>query len=62
MCDYEEVAENILHVAEGLCGKLDDIGFRENHEKRLEQAYAYTQSLNWTNVCKSWIEYFKNTY
>jgi hypothetical protein len=62
MCDYEEVADTILHVAEVHSGKWDEIGFREKHEERLEKAYAYTQSLNWTNVCKSWIEYFKNTY
>jgi glycosyltransferase involved in cell wall biosynthesis len=62
MCDYEEVADTILYVAEGMLGKLDGINFPENHQKKLDKAYAYTQSLNWSNVCKSWIDYFKSTY
>jgi glycosyltransferase involved in cell wall biosynthesis len=62
MCDYLEVADNILYVAEGFFGKLDDLNFKENYQNRLDKAYEYTQSLDWSNVCKSWIEYFKSTY
>jgi glycosyltransferase involved in cell wall biosynthesis len=62
MCDYEEVADNIIHIAKGLNGDLDDIGFMENYKKRLLDAYNYTQKLDWSSVCKSWIDYFKETY
>ena len=62
MCDYMEVAETILYVAEGMFGKLDDLNFKENYQNRLDKAYEYTQSLDWSNVSKSWIEYFKSTY
>lgn len=61
-CDYVELADNILHIAEGLQGKLEDINFSENLEKMLNNAHAYTQSLSWGNVCKSWVDYFKETY
>jgi glycosyltransferase involved in cell wall biosynthesis len=62
MCDYNEVADTILYVAEGLSGRLDEIGFMENYNKRIEDAYAYTKNLSWSEVCKSWVEYFKTTY
>jgi glycosyltransferase involved in cell wall biosynthesis len=62
MCDYEEVADTILYVAEGMLGKSEKINFTETHNKKLEKAYEYTKSLDWSNVCKAWVEYFKSTY
>lgn len=62
MCDYNEVADNILYIAEGLSGSLEDINFMENHNKRLELAYKYVQSLEWSDICRSWIEHFKSTF
>ena len=61
-CDVYEVADNIIHVAKGFDGQLEDIGFNDNLEYRLDSAYEYVQSLSWKEVCKSWIKYFKETY
>jgi glycosyltransferase involved in cell wall biosynthesis len=60
--DLYEVADTIIHIAKGMNGQLDDIGFRENLEKRVNSAYEYITSLSWKQVCRSWIEYFKETY
>jgi glycosyltransferase involved in cell wall biosynthesis len=59
-CDYFDVADTILHVAKGLQSK-DEL-FYEDLNKRIESAYAYVKSLSWKEVCKSWIQYFKETY
>ena len=61
-CDIYEVADNIIHIAKGLKGQLDDIGFKDNLEYRLDSAYEYVNFLDWKYVCKSWINYFKETY
>jgi glycosyltransferase involved in cell wall biosynthesis len=61
-CDLYEVADNIIHVAKGMSGQLEDIGFTDNFNKRIESGYNYTLSLNWKDVCKVWIKYFKETY
>ena len=61
-CDYIEVADNIIYIAQGLENNLKDINFDENLNNRLESGYNYTKSLSWKEVCKSWIKYFKETY
>jgi len=61
-CDLHEVADNILHIAHGKQGKLDSLGFDEHLEKRLESGYNWVKTLDWKDVCKSWITYFKETY
>jgi glycosyltransferase involved in cell wall biosynthesis len=61
-CDIYEVADTILHVASGMQGLLDSINFTENHNKRVNSAYDYINSLSWKEICKSWIQYFKETY
>ena len=61
-CDLYEVADNIIHVAKGMDGQLDDIGFMDNYYNRIDKSYEYVKSLDWKEVCKTWINYFKETY
>jgi len=61
-CDVYEVADNIIHIAKGFNGQLEDIGFNDNLNERLDSASKYVESLNWKEVCKTWIKYFKETY
>lgn len=61
-CDFNDVADTIVHIAKGKAMLLEDIGFMDNYNKRLDDAYNYIQSLSWKSVCKSWVEYFKDTY
>ena len=60
-CHYEEVAETMLYVAEGLNGQHGD-NFFKDLDKKLQDSYKYVQSLSWTEICKRWIDYFKETY
>jgi hypothetical protein len=52
----------IVHIAKGLQGQLEDIGFMDNYNNRIENAYKWVNSLDWKEICKSWIKYFKETY
>jgi glycosyltransferase involved in cell wall biosynthesis len=61
-CDYIEVADTIIHIAKTLSDTNDNLGFKEQYKKRIEEAYKWSKSLNWKDVCKSWIKYFKETY
>ena len=61
-CDMYEVADTIIYIAEGMSGVLDTINFKDNLNNKLESGYKYTQSLDWKNVCKQWIDYFKETF
>jgi hypothetical protein len=57
-----EVADNMILVAKGKSGLLEDIGFTDNYNKRIDSAYNWVKSLDWKDVCKQWIQYFKETY
>ena len=61
-CDLYEVADNMIHIAKGKSGMLEDIGFTDNYNKRIDSAYNWVKSLDWKDVCKQWIQYFKETY
>ena len=61
-CHYEEVADWIVYVAEGLIGKHEDTNFSETHKEKIEKSYAWVKALDWKEVSKSWIKYFKETY
>jgi len=61
-CDYIEVADTIIHIAKTLSDTNDNLGFKEQYNKRIEEAYKWSKSLAWKEVCKSWIKYFKETY
>jgi glycosyltransferase involved in cell wall biosynthesis len=53
-CDPFEVAEVLLEVAES-------IGKKE-HEQKLENNYNWVKKLEWKEVCKAWVNYFKTIY
>jgi glycosyltransferase involved in cell wall biosynthesis len=61
-CNPFEVAESIVYVAKGMNGHFDMLNFEGDHEKKIEDAYNWAKSLEWKNVCKSWIKYFKEVY
>jgi glycosyltransferase involved in cell wall biosynthesis len=61
-CDHIEIADTLLHIALGLQGGLEDLGFMYHYQKRIDSAYDWCKSLDWKEVCKSWIQYFKETY
>jgi glycosyltransferase involved in cell wall biosynthesis len=61
-CDLNEVADTIIYIAKGLSSQVDDLGFIDNYNNRIESAYEWVTSLDWKNICKQWIEYFKETY
>ena len=54
--DYVEVGEIIIYAAKKI-QKSDD-----SHREMVERAYKYAAELNWGNVSKKWIEYFKTIY
>jgi glycosyltransferase involved in cell wall biosynthesis len=61
-CDVHEVADTILYVALGMQGNAEDLNFTENLNKRLDSSYNWILSLDWKDVCKTWIDLFKETY
>ena len=62
--DIYEVGSTIIQVAEAtlISEEKDDMGLKANMNEKIEKAYRWVKSLEWSNVCKQWIEYFKNTY
>jgi len=61
-CDMYDVVDTLLHIAKGRLESVVDDGFDDNYEKRIDSAYKYVQALSWKEVCKTWINYFKETY
>jgi glycosyltransferase involved in cell wall biosynthesis len=61
-CDIYEMKDLIIMIARGLSGLDDDLGFMENYNERIDKAYKYVTSLDWKEVCKTWIQYFKETF
>jgi glycosyltransferase involved in cell wall biosynthesis len=57
--DIFEAAETLNHVAMAKNKLLEDINAYENLTKRIEDNYKWVKSLEWSIVCKQWIEYFK---
>jgi glycosyltransferase involved in cell wall biosynthesis len=53
---YIDVSDSILSVVE------DIIELDEQVIPRTDRAYEWAISLNWDEVCKKWINYFKETY
>lgn len=60
--DMYEVVDTLLHIAKGKLSSVVDSDFEDKHNKKIDSAYKYVQSLSWKEVCKSWINYFKETY
>jgi hypothetical protein len=55
--DIYEVADNLKYVAEVKSGLHD--GALEQMELRIENNYKWVKKLEWAEICKSWVEYFK---
>jgi glycosyltransferase involved in cell wall biosynthesis len=61
-CDYMDVADMIIRVAKGLQHHGDEYDFSEKHHDMLNRAYNWVNSLDWSEICKKWIDYFKETF
>jgi glycosyltransferase involved in cell wall biosynthesis len=53
-CDPIEIAEVLLEVAESRA--------TAEYKKKLEDNYNWVKKLEWKEVCKSWVTYFKTIY
>jgi glycosyltransferase involved in cell wall biosynthesis len=54
--DHWEIGEKIIEVA-------NDINVRSlKLNDKIDRAYEYANSLDWSMLCKRWVEYFKETY
>ena len=53
-CDPIEIAEVLLEVAESID--------TAEYKKKLEDNYNWVKKLEWKEVCKSWVNYFKTIY
>ena len=53
-CEPFEVADVLVQVAKSVN--------TPEHKKKIEDNYQWVKKLEWKNVCKSWIEYFKKTF
>lgn len=51
--DIYEVAETLLQVA------MDKTSNAKDLTDKLERSYQWSKKIEWSEVCKSWIEYFK---
>ena len=62
--DIYEVSDLILLVAKATLTSDadDDLGLKDSLNDRVEKAYKWVNSLEWVNVCKQWIDYFKKVY
>jgi D-inositol-3-phosphate glycosyltransferase len=54
--DIMEIAETLQKVA------INVIAKPESHLKKIETNYEWAKNLEWSNVCKIWIKYFKETF
>ena len=54
--DIYEIAEQLKNVTVNIVSK------NEKHNKKVEGAYEWVKQLEWSNVCKLWIKYFKETF
>lgn len=51
--DIYEVAETLLQVA------MDKTSNAKDLTDKLERSYQWSKKIEWSEVCKSWVEYFK---
>lgn len=58
--DYVEVAENLLTVARAKYG--NDSKTNLELKEKIEASQKYVLGLEWSEVCKAWIKYFKEVY
>lgn len=54
--DIYELADRLLEVAKGKYSNSKEFN------DKIERSYQWAKSLDWSLVCKQWIEYFKEMY
>ena len=54
--DIMEIAETLNKVAKNVINKP------ESHLRKIDDSYNWATQLEWSNVCKLWIKYFKETF
>jgi glycosyltransferase involved in cell wall biosynthesis len=57
--DIYEIAETIKYVAEAKCGLLEELNAKAILQEKIENNYKWSKKIEWSEVCKSWVEYFK---
>jgi glycosyltransferase involved in cell wall biosynthesis len=57
--DIYEIAETIKYVAEAKFGLLEELNAKAILQEKIENNYKWSKKIEWSEVCKSWIEYFK---
>lgn len=54
--DYIEVGEKMVQVAQHLIHDNKEL------KEKIENAHHWINTLNWKDVCKQWVEYFKKVF
>jgi glycosyltransferase involved in cell wall biosynthesis len=54
--DIFEIGETLNNVATNLISQT------ESHQRKVETNYEWAKNLEWSNVCKIWVKYFKETF
>jgi len=57
--DIYEIAETIKYVAEAKFCLLEELNAKAILQEKIENNYKWSKKIEWSEVCKSWIEYFK---
>ena len=59
--DIYEVGERILEIARDKITPLNS-AYAYTLQRKIDDSYAWVKTLEWSEVCKQWIKYFKETY
>jgi len=54
--DSFEVGEAIIKVAKNISSKSSE------HQLKVDKAYNWSKTIEWKEICKRWIDYFKSTF
>ena len=54
--DYIEVGETMVRVAQHLINDNKEL------KEKVENAYKWINTLNWKEICKQWIDYYKRVF
>ena len=54
--DIYEISDKIIEVAMSKFSKNEDL------KNRINRSYDWVKKLEWSEVCKSWVKYFKETF
>jgi hypothetical protein len=54
--DIYEIGEKLEEVANDLYNNSKEL------QSKINKNYEWVRTLEWTTICKSWVEYFKQTF